>query len=126
MKPCVGCLVWRSTRISQIVASLAFASGCLTLPAGSMTVMSMHEIDPIAEQVDSQVEASHCVYFVMGVPIIGSLAPDKQAAEDSARAQVPEGHSVTNLAYTAEETSYIAVKSSCARVTGDVVSAEPR
>jgi hypothetical protein len=102
------------------VAGATQAIAC-TFNIGTMTALATHNVNAPSSAVGRQVEGRDCVYWVLGIPVSGSLVPNLQEAIDRAMAQVPEGDAMTNVALYDDPTFYLVGGSNCLRVKGEVV-----
>jgi hypothetical protein len=100
---------------------LALLPSC-SFDEGTMTALATHNVTVASRPIQSQVEGSDCILFVMGLPVSGSLVPNLQEAEDQALAQVPEGDAMENVALYLDTMNLILLQTDCFRIKGDVVA----
>ncbi len=110
---------WRWRTPLFLVCFLAIG-GC-SFTEGSLTALATRNINIPAQPLAKGVEGRDCIYFVLGLPVSGSLVPNLQEAEDRAIAQSPEGNAMQDLALYVDQTWYVLVTEVCYRVRGDVV-----
>jgi hypothetical protein len=108
---------WRTTPF--LVVFLAIG-GC-TFNAGTLTALATHNVNIPLQPLEKGVEGSDCIYFVLGLPVSGSLIPNLQEAEDRAIARSPEGNAMQDVALYLDQTWFLVGSSVCYRVRGDVV-----
>ncbi|MGH7815442.1 MAG: hypothetical protein ACREQI_15750 [Candidatus Binataceae bacterium] len=107
-------------RVLLVATALVLASGC-SLDMGTLTALATHNVNVPTQPIERGVEGSDCIYFVLGIPVTGSLVPNLQEAEDRALAKAPEGDAMANVALYLDPTWFLIGSSECYRVKGDVV-----
>ena len=95
-------------------------SGC-TFNGGTLTALATHNVNIPVQPLERGVEGEDCIYFVLGLPVSGSLIPNLQEAEDRAIAQSPEGNAMQDIALYEDQTWFLVGRSVCYRVRGDIV-----
>lgn len=95
-------------------------SGC-TFNGGTLTALATHNVNIPVQPLERGVEGSDCIYFVLGLPVSGSLIPNLQEAEDRAIALSPEGNAMQDVALYLDQTWFLVGSSVCYRVRGDIV-----
>jgi hypothetical protein len=110
---------WR--RRTPLVLTLFLAIGGCTFNGGTLTALATHNVNIPVQPLERGVEGEDCIYFVLGIPVSGSLIPNLQEAEDQAIAQSPEGNAMQDVALYIDQTSFIVGNSVCYRVRGDIV-----
>ena len=110
---------WR-WRTPLFLAFFLAIGGC-SFTEGNLTALSTHNVNIPAQPLAKGVEGRDCIYYLLGIPISGSLVPNLQEAEDRAIAQSPDGNAMQDLALYMDQTWYVLVTEVCFRVRGDVV-----
>jgi len=110
---------WR-WRTPLFLVFLLATGGC-SFTEGTLTALATHNVNVPAQPLARGVEGRDCIYFLLGIPVSGSLIPNLQEAEDRAIAQSPEGNAMQDLALYMDQTWYVVVTQTCYRVRGDVV-----
>ena len=95
-------------------------SGC-TFNGGTLTALATHNVNIPVQPLERGVEGSDCIYFVLGLPVSGSLIPNLQEAEDRAISQSPEGNAMQDVALYVDQSWFLVGSSECYRVRGDIV-----
>lgn len=106
--------------IGLVLSFSLVAIGC-TFDAGTLTALATHNVDIPVQPLEKGVEGDDCIYFVLGIPVSGSLIPNLQEAEDRAIAQSPEGNAMQDVALYVDQTWWVVGSTECYRVRGDVV-----
>jgi len=101
------------------VLFLAIA-GC-SFNGGTLTALATHNVNVPVQPLERGVEGSDCIYFILGLPVSGSLIPNLQEAEDQALARSPEGNAMQDVALYMDQTWFLVGSSVCYRVRGDIV-----
>jgi hypothetical protein len=110
---------WRWGTLPFLVFLLVIG-GC-SFNGGTLTALATHNVNIPAQPLERGVEGSDCIYFVLGLPVSGSLIPNLQEAEDRAIAQSPEGNAMQDIALYEDQTWFLVGSSVCYRVRGDIV-----
>ncbi len=110
---------WRWRTPLFLVFFLAIG-GC-SFNGGTLTALATHNVNMPAQPLERGVEGRDCIYFVLGLPVSGSLIPNLQEAEDRAIAQSPEGNAMQDIALYMDQTWFVVGSSVCYRVRGDIV-----
>jgi hypothetical protein len=87
---------WR--RSTPVFLALFLAIDGCTFNGGTLTALASHNVYIPVQPVEKGVEGSDCIYFVLGLPVSGSLIPNLQEAEDRAIAQSPDGNAMEDIA----------------------------
>jgi hypothetical protein len=67
------------------------------------------------------VEGRDCIYYVLILPVSGSLYPNLQEAVDIALAKAPQANALANAALYSDLRTAILISEVCFRVEGDAV-----
>ena len=111
----------RSRRRTPLFLVLFLAIGGCTFNGGTLTALATHNVNISVQPLERGVEGQDCIYFVLGLPVSGSLIPNLQEAEDRAIAQSPEGNAMQDIALYEDQTWFLVGSSVCYRVRGDIV-----
>jgi hypothetical protein len=97
------------------------ATGGCSFNGGTLTALATHNVNIPVQPLEKGVEGRDCIYFVLGLPVSGSLIPNLQEAEDRAIAQSPEGNAMQDIALYMDQTWFVVGSELCYRVRGDIV-----
>jgi hypothetical protein len=111
----------RRPRGTPLFLAFLLAIGGCSFNGGTLTALATHNVNIPVQPLERGVEGEDCIYFVLGLPVSGSLIPNLQEAEDNALAQSPEGNAMQDVALYIDQTWFVVGSSVCYRVRGDVV-----
>ena len=110
---------WR--RPTPLLLAFFLVNGGCSFNGGTLTALATHNVNIPVQPLERGVEGEDCIYFVLGLPVSGSLIPNLQEAEDRAIAQSPEGNAMQDIALYEDQTWFLVGSSVCYRVRGDIV-----
>jgi hypothetical protein len=111
----------RRRRGTPLFLAFFLAIGGCTFNGGTLTALATHNVNIPVQPLERGVEGQDCIYFVLGLPVSGSLIPNLQEAEDRAIAQSPEGNAMQDVALYMDQMWFVVGSSVCYRVRGDIV-----
>ncbi len=113
-------------RYLLVLGSVLLAAGC-SFNLGTMSALATHNINVPSKTIGREVEGSDCLYFLLFVPVSGSLEPNVEEAVDRALAtQEGAGNAMTNVALYLDTAGLPPIFwQTCYRVKGEVVQLTP-